>query len=85
MSSQPIQPTQLLTVREAAVVLRCSATNVYSLIDNGELPFVRVGNAKGYRIDPRDIDEFIQQRKQAKAGSRVNGTPARPKLKHIKL
>lgn len=85
MTNQPPQPNPLLTVREAAALLRCSATNVYSLIDSGEIPVVRVGNAKGYRIDPRDIDAFIQKRKEAKPGNQSNGIPARPKLKHIKF
>ena len=76
--------TQLLTVRETATRLRCSATNVYSLIDKGELPVVRVGNAKGYRIDIRDVDAFVHRRKEAKASTQVKPPTSRPKLKHIR-
>ena len=85
MRQTPQRPNELLTIREAAKRLRCSATNVYSLIDRGALPFVRVGNAKGYRIDPCDLDSFVQQRKQAKQGTPNNGVPPRPRLKHIKI
>lgn len=85
MSKRPNKPSPLLTVREAAELLKCSATNVYSLIDSGLLPVVRVGNAKGYRIDPNDINAFIRDRKEAKPGSQSNDIPTRPKLKHIKF
>jgi len=79
------QNSALLTVSEAARRLRCSATNVYSLIERGLLPFVRVGNAKGYRIDPKDIEAFIEERKQAKGGTPKTGVPPRPRLKHIRV
>ena len=75
----------LLTIREAAAWLRCSATNVYALIDSGELPYICVGNSKGYRIDRRDLEAFVDARKVAKPGVRRNGSPVRPKLKHIKF
>ena len=76
---------RLLTVTETAQQLCCSATNVYSLIDSGLLPVVRVGNAKGYRIDPRDLDQFINERKEAKTRVGRRPTPSQPKLKHIQF
>jgi excisionase family DNA binding protein len=85
MRKPPLEYDRLLTVREAAKRLCCSITNVYSLIDRGALPFVSVGNAKGYRIDPADIDAFIQERKKAKRGTPQNGAPPRPRLKHIRF
>jgi len=75
----------LLTIKEAAERLRCSQTNVYGLIDQGLLPYIRVGNAKGYRIDPRDLESFIQERKEAKTVAATKQPPNRPKLKHIKF
>ena len=78
-------PSRLLTVKEAAQRLGCSATNVYGLIDAGEIPYVCVGNAKGYRIDPRDLNAFIERRKQFKQSHDKNSIPPRPRLKHIKL
>ena len=76
---------KLCSVREAAQRLGCSATNIYALIDSGELPFVRIGKAKGYRIDTNDLDAFIEARKQTKQGTRRNRVPRLPRLKHIKL
>ena len=54
---------QLLTVKQAAQRLGCSLTNVYNLIDSGQLAVVPVGQRKGYRIDMRDLGEFVDQRK----------------------
>ena len=73
----------LLTVREAADWLACSQANVYALVEKGELPVVPVGRRKGYRIDRRDLEAFVDRRK-----FRFQAPPAaRPKerLKHLKL
>jgi len=77
--------SRLLTVKETAQRLGCSPTNVYGLINAGAIAYVRVGNTKGYRIDPRDLNAFIEQRKQAKQSHDSNGIPPRPRLKHIKI
>lgn len=54
---------QLLTIKQAANRLCCSAANVYALIETGVLAVVQVGRRKGYRIDLRDLEAFIQSRK----------------------
>ena len=54
---------QLLTVKQTAKKLCCSIANVYGLIEKGTLAVVQVGKSKGYRIDLRDLEGFIQQRK----------------------
>ena len=54
---------RLLTNKQAAQRLCCSAACVYSLIATGELPIVRIGPQKGYRVDVRDLDAFISDRK----------------------
>ena len=77
-------PSRLLTVAEAAQFLGCSETNVYALIDSGDLPFVCIGRRKGYRLDRLDIEAFIERRKQSKAAAPPRKMP-RPKLKHIRL
>ena len=77
-------PSRLLTVAEAAQFLGCSETNIYALIDGGELPFIPVGRRKGYRLDRLDLDAFIERRKQSKAAASPTKMP-RPKLKHIRL
>ena len=69
-------PSRLLTVAEAAQFLGCSETNVYALIDGGDLPFVCIGRRKGYRLDRSDLEAFIERRKQSKATA-----PARKALK----
>jgi excisionase family DNA binding protein len=73
----------MMTIKQVAEHLQCSSANVYSLINNGELPVVSVGARKGYRIDPQDLENFISRRKMQKEGERVNRP--RPRLKHIKL
>lgn len=74
---------QLLTVKQAANRLCCSAANVYALIETGRLAVVSVGKSKGYRIDLRDLEAFVNQRKFRFQTPR----PVVPKttLKHIKL
>lgn len=80
---EPGDRLQLLSVRQTAARLHCSAANVYALIEGGELPVVRVGRQKGYRIDLRDLDSFVSNRK-FRLGSPKKNLPRRP-LKHLKL
>lgn len=75
--------TDLLTVRQVSEQLRCSVANVYGLIQDGELPYVPTGRRKGYRIDPADLERFIQERKIERTPQPKR--PPRPRLKHIKL
>jgi excisionase family DNA binding protein len=73
---------QLLTVKQTAMRLCCSPANVYSFIEDGELPVVRVGRQKGYRVDVRDLDVFVNDRR-----FRYRGTLAelpQPKFKHLR-
>jgi excisionase family DNA binding protein len=53
----------LLTIKQAAQRLSCSAACVYALVASGELPVVRIGLHKGYRVDIRDLDAFVSDRK----------------------
>lgn len=73
---------ELLTVADVARILVCSEGNVYALIDAGELPYVRIGKSKGYRIDPADLSAFIQKRKVQNNG---RSKAPRPRLRHIRL
>jgi len=77
-------PSRLLTVAEAAQFLGCSETNIYALIEGGELPFICVGRRKGYRLDRLDLEAFIERRKQSKGAASPTKMP-RPRLKHIRL
>jgi excisionase family DNA binding protein len=49
--------TQFLTVAEVADLLRVSNMTVYRLIQQGELPAVRVG--RSYRLRAEDVDAFL--------------------------
>lgn len=51
----------LLTVRDVAKELNRTVRNVYSIIDDGHLPFVRIGSGKG-RIYVRksDLEEYMK-------------------------
>lgn len=86
MLTNPIdEPPRLLTIRQAAMLLCCSATNIYGLIDKGELPVITVGKTRGYRIDRIDIEEFLSRRKtRNQSGQPIVRLP-RPRLKHIRL
>lgn len=76
---------RLLTVRQSAGQLGCSAANIYALINSGQLPIVRVGCCKGYRIDLQDIDAFISERKVQRAQPEPRSARPRPRLKHVRL
>ena len=83
MNNQQANDLQLLTVKQAAAVLGCSQTNVYALIGSGTLPVVPIGRSKGYRIDPRDLDGFVQSRKVRFQAPQT--AKKATKLKHIRL
>jgi excisionase family DNA binding protein len=75
--------TPLLTITETAEFLGCSRANVYALIDVGDLPVISIGKSRGYRVDRRDLENFLQIRKKQKAAVPVK--LPRLKLKHIRL
>jgi len=55
---------RLLTAREAAQVLGFKTpAPVYKLIADGKLPKVELPVRGGARIDQRDLDAFIERRK----------------------
>jgi excisionase family DNA binding protein len=81
-AAETIDDFRLLKIDEVAQRLSCSEANVYDLIASGELPVVRVGRQKGYRVDIRDLDAFVSDRK-----FRYQPAPVRmpkPKLKHLR-
>ena len=85
MSNSEALATPLLTVRQTAQLIGCSVTNVYALIAAGELPVIAIGKSRGYRIDLRDVEGFLQRRKFCKDGPSPMTPTARPRLKHLKL
>lgn len=53
------QPSDLLTVKEVAEILRVSQPTVLRMIDDGELRAIRVRNQ--WRIRRSDLDDYLQQ------------------------
>ncbi|MFT5325458.1 MAG: excisionase family DNA binding protein [Planctomycetaceae bacterium] len=60
-NEQQTMLTPLLTVREAADVLRVSERTLWSLTNSKELPSVRVG--RSVRYDQNDLASWIASRK----------------------
>ena len=52
-------PDALLTVDEAAQVMRCSRRTVFRLIGGGELPSVKPGRERLVRR--RDVDAYLER------------------------
>lgn len=52
---------RLLTVGEVALVLRVSPRYVYSLVEDGRLPALRIGSGSRapWRVDPVDLRDFL--------------------------
>ena len=61
MSGPPIQPVPLvMTVEEAAEILRCSTATVKNYIHGHELVAVKIGRER--RVRGEDLYEFISRR-----------------------
>lgn len=56
------RPADLLTIAEVARLLGISRGSVYSLMRNGELSPIRVGQRA--RFEPRDIRAFIDRHRE---------------------
>ena len=70
--SQVLLP-QLLTYQQAAEVLQVTDRTVYELVRTGRLKVARFGGS--VRIDPRDLDAFIQQAKSGSMHTPANAAP----------
>lgn len=58
----------LLTIRDVQARLNVSRACAYALIQQGVLPHIRIGTGRGtIRVDADDLEQFIQQSKQATA------------------
>ena len=53
------QLSDLLTVKEVAEILRVSQTTVLRMIEDGELPAIRVRNQ--WRIRRSELDDYLQR------------------------
>ena len=57
--TEPIVADGLLTIKEAGAFLKVSRATIYTLMDSGDLPFVKIGRAR--RIPKRAVIEFAQR------------------------
>lgn len=74
---------ELLTVREVQMQLKVSRACVYSLIESGQLPCVRIGTGRGtIRIDQADVDQFVDTRREPRA-KKAQTTVARAAFEHL--
>ena len=55
--------TNLLKIGQVAEILGISVNQVYVLKATGKLPYVQI--ERSVRFDERDLEKFIQDRKQA--------------------
>ena len=75
---------RLLTVRDVARQLNVSAACVYALVEQRQIPHVRIGSGRGViRFRPGDVDAYLAERHV----DRDERSPRPPsvRLKHIKL
>lgn len=56
---------QIYSLVEAAKILKTSRTTIYSLINKGLLPFIKIGNQK--KIKKKDLEEYINKCRQQKS------------------
>lgn len=68
----------MLKVKQVAERLNVPKSTVYSLVDNGLLPCVRIGLGRGtIRVEERDLEAFIEV-------CRPKRVPTSRGLRHIK-
>jgi excisionase family DNA binding protein len=53
---------RFLTVAETAEVLHVSVAQAYVLVRSGELPAIRVGAARLWRVERSELEAYIQSR-----------------------
>jgi len=83
MTHAPDQPN-LLTVREAAEILRVSTSLVYQLVEARKLACHRIGGPRGaIRISTSDLKEYLAECRHDR--QERSPKPPRPRLKHLRL
>ncbi|HYZ10547.1 MAG TPA: helix-turn-helix domain-containing protein [Actinomycetota bacterium] len=60
MAQRSFREARFVTVNEVAQLMRVSKMTVYRLINQGELPAVRIG--RGYRIREEDVHRYLDSR-----------------------
>ena len=70
--TQSTQERTTLTLQEVCDILRVTRRTATGLIGRGELTAFKVGQA--WRVDPRDLDAFIERQKHAAHRGRDGGS-----------
>ncbi|MGH2724724.1 MAG: helix-turn-helix domain-containing protein [Actinomycetota bacterium] len=60
MAQNDFSEARFVTVTEVAQLMRVSKMTVYRLINQGDLPAVRIG--RGYRIREEDVHRYLDSR-----------------------
>ncbi|MGH2657085.1 MAG: helix-turn-helix domain-containing protein [Actinomycetota bacterium] len=60
MAQTEFREARFVTVNEVAQLMRVSKMTVYRLINQGDLPAVRIG--RGYRIREEDVHRYLDSR-----------------------
>ena len=63
-----VDVTDVVTVREAAALLRVDRKTIITMIDAGSLPAARIGVRGEYRIRKTDIDALFRQQQKTAEG-----------------
>ena len=79
----------MLKLKQVSQRLNCSLSNVYALVESGELAHTPVGaNGKGIRVSEEQLKAFLAER-EIKGGQepapRQRNTGPRPTLKHVQI
>jgi excisionase family DNA binding protein len=61
-------PDSLMTVKEMAAMLRVSAQTLYKMLEQGEIPAVKVGSQ--WRFDREKIKDWMESQGSGPASSR---------------
>jgi len=64
MTAQQQNPKRLLRLKPAAVYLSLSPGKLRAIIQRGELPVVKAGDNAPWLLDIRDLDSWIERRKE---------------------
>ena len=67
-----MEDLKLLKTKEVAEALRVGECYVRELIKRGELKAYREGNRGGYRILPREVDNYITARIEETASAAID-------------
>ena len=73
----------LLTVKEAAGMLKLSQSLIYGMVEAGELPHVKIRSA--IRFVEADLDAYISENRVTGDGRKPRRAPRRPKVQHMDL